>query len=238
MSISHNRIGVLIIGQTPRTDLTAPLAHLSDRCELMVRGALDSYQHIDVPITSNGTYPLVTRLRDGTHVTVDENFLTPLLQAAIDDLEQAGVTSILLLCAGPFLGLVSSRPLIRPFQLGTLVLQSLGLRRIAVIVPTNDQCSPAQVKWEEVGLEPVLISMEEKPSEQPLEDWITERIKALPELAALVLDYVGHPAGLVSELQSRMHLPVIDLGQLSGKVIEAILISRTVPAPSSKGANA
>ena len=238
MNPSCDRIGVLLIGQTPRADLTAPLENLNGSCEFVVRGALDGVQRADVPVGSADAYPLVTLLRDGTRVTVDEHFLTPFLQKAIDELEQEGVSATLLLCAGPFRNLVSSRPLVRPFQLATSVLQSLGLRRVCIVVPTDDQRRPAKMKWAEAGLEPVIISAEEKPTERSLEDWLVEQARALPGLAALVLDYVGYPAELLHHLQTEVQHPVVDLGHLALTVTETLfLFQSSVLTPSSGGSS-
>jgi len=111
----------------------------------VLRGALDELTACDLPEASVGSYPLVTRMRDGTRITVDEAFLTPLLQNAIDELEGEEVLASLLLCAGPFQALTSTRPLIRPFQLAAQTLKSLGLSRIGLVVPTDDQRDPARV---------------------------------------------------------------------------------------------
>ncbi len=74
--MNRERIGLLLIGQTPRPDLTAPLDHLAGAYDLVVRGALDALTASDLKTSDTGTYPLVTRMRDGTVVTVDERFLT------------------------------------------------------------------------------------------------------------------------------------------------------------------
>ena len=229
--IEKNRIGVLIIGQTPRTDLMVALDHLHDRCDFQVRGALDAIQKNEIPENARGAYPLVTRLKDGSKVTVDEEFLTPLLQQAIDDLEKEGVTSILLLCAGPFNNLKSTVPLIRPFQLAALVVKKLGMQQVLIVVPTNDQHEPAQTKWEETGLDPIVISAERKPTNVPLEVWLTETIHTLPNLTALILDYVGHPTELLSALRTTIPYPIVDLGHLAVAITEAMLAPRNEHTP-------
>jgi len=108
----------------------------------VLRGALDELTACDLPEASVGSYPLVTRMRDGTRITVDEAFLTPLLQNAIDELEGEEVLASLLLCAGPFQALTSTRPLIRPFQLAAQTLKSLGLSRASLCRPTISATLP------------------------------------------------------------------------------------------------
>jgi protein AroM len=221
------RLGVLLIGQTPRADLLAPLDRLRGGCELAVRGALDGVRYADIPTEPEGSYPLVTRLRDGARVTVDERFLTPLLQAAIDELELDGAMAVLLLCAGPFRDLTGSRPLIRPFQLAARVLGSLGLRRVGVVVPTDDQRAPALEKWANAGVEPIVLSVEAKPVNESLAEWLVERSGDLPDVSALVLDYVGYPIELLRHLQSNLRVPVVDLGHLAVAVAEALVTARS-----------
>ena len=219
------RIGILIIGQTPRPDLTAPLDRLGRAYEIRARGALDTLSTGDLT-EADGSYPLVTRMRDGTRVTVDEAFLTPLLQTAIDELEGEEVLASLLLCAGPFQALTSTRPLIRPFQLAAQTLKSLGLSRIGLVVPTDDQRDPAQHKWTEAGFEPVIWSMEARPASLPVEHWLPFLASNQADLSALVFDYVGYPLDTVRRVQALARLPVLDLGHLAVAALEAMLYKK------------
>ena len=221
--MKRQRIGILIIGQTPRPDLTAPLDGLGRTYDLVIRGALDDLSAGDLPDAGGGSYPLVTRMRDGTLITVDEAFLTPLLQTAIDDLEQEDVVLSLLLCAGPFHDLTSTRPLLRPFQLAVQTLQSLGLPRPGIVVPTDDQRGPAERKWTAAGFAPVIWSMETRPAALPVEHWLPSQASNHADLSALVFDYVGYPLDTVQRLQTLTPLPVLDLGHLAVAALEAML---------------
>ena len=221
--MNRKPIGILIIGQTPRADLMAPLDRLAQACDLRPRGALDALEAGDLPDGAGGSYPLVTRLRDGTQVTVDEAFLTPLLQEAIEALEREGVIALLLLCAGPFAALMSTRPLIRPFQLAAGMLRSAEHMRVGIVVPTNDQRMPSERKWTEAGLQPVIWSREEKPEALSLERWLAARAADHADLSALVFDYVGYPLDDVQRVQAEVGLPVIDLGHLAVAALEAMM---------------
>jgi len=70
-------IGAITIGQSPRPDLLARLrSHLqADGVTVVEMGALDALSVADLPGPAAGGYPLTTRLRDGSAVTVDEAFL-------------------------------------------------------------------------------------------------------------------------------------------------------------------
>lgn len=221
--MNRERIGILILGQTPRPDLTTPLDRLGRAYEMVLRGALDELTACDLPEASVGSYPLATRMRDGTRITVDEAFLTPLLQNAIDELEGEEVLASLLLCAGPFQALTSTRPLIRPFQLAAQTLKSLGLSRIGLVVPTDDQRDPAQHQWTEAGFEPVIWSMEARPASLPVEHGLPFLASNQADLSALVFDYVGYPLDTVRRVQAGVRLPVLDLGHLAVAALEAML---------------
>lgn len=219
----REQIGILLIGQTPRPDLTAPLEALAQTHALVVRGALDPLTQADLPDPAGSAYPLVTRLRDGVLVTVDEGFLAPLLQTTLDDVERQGVIASLLLCAGPFAGLTSTRPLIRPFPLAAQTLHSLGLARLGVVVPTDAQREPATRKWKDAGFNPVLWSMEAKPPDLSPERWLATQCARQLGLAALVFDYVGYPLGTIQRVRAQVRLPVLDLGHFAVATLEALL---------------
>lgn len=223
--MSRDRLGILLIGQAPREDLTAPLAALSDSYELVIRGALDALTIGDLPdvVDEDSAYPLTTLLKDQTQVTVDEAFLTPRLQRAIDDFESLDVLATVLLCAGEFAALSSKRPLLRPFFLTVDVLASSGLSNIAVLVPSNDQLSPSKRKWLAALFDPTMLSLEDKPQADRVEDWLERQLDEYQHAAALVIDYVGYPSTTLSAIQHRLAVPVFDLGQLTIMTLSSIL---------------
>ena len=91
----------------------------------------------DLPKGGVGAYPLTTRLRDGRPVTLDEAFLAPLVQAAVDEAERRGATTTLLLCAGGFPDVRARGVLVRPFDAAAAELRALGAVRIVVACPSR-----------------------------------------------------------------------------------------------------
>src|SRR3984885_15845327 len=110
-------VGVVTIGQSPRTDVMPDIAGpLPPGTRVIERGALD---HIDPAelaslVPACGEDLLVTRLRDGTEVTLAEARLTPLLQDAIDDVTGRGAAVVAGLCTGSLAGGRCPRPLLMP----------------------------------------------------------------------------------------------------------------------------
>jgi protein AroM len=221
-------IAAVTIGQRPRPDLLAPLlARLPADVEVVEEGALDGLTAAQLApraaldaSASDDAYPLTTRLRDGTAVTMDEAALAPLVQAAVARAGRAGADVTLLLCAGGFLDVVADGPLVRPFDAAVERLRSLGARRIAVVVPFEAQATPVTRKWEDAGFEPLVI-VGQLPTLEPPGDGVD----------AIVLDYVGHPADDVTALRARTQLPVVDLGECGAEAVERYLLDDGAARP-------
>ena len=74
-------IGALTIGQSPRPDLVGPLNdRLPEGCQIIQAGALDGLTAASLPPIDDTTYPLTTRMRDGSLVMVEESFLATRLR--------------------------------------------------------------------------------------------------------------------------------------------------------------
>lgn len=221
------RIAALTIGQSPRPDLLEPLrARLPDDVEILEVGALDPLLAATLPRPRarphpvTGRYPLTTRLRDGTLVTLDEADLAPLVQAALERGEDAGADVTLLLCAGGFGDATAHGALVRPFDAAVDRVRSIGARRIAVVVPIAEQAAPAIRKWANAGFDAVAIVGE--PASAP----------RAPGVDAIVLDYVGHPAATVAALRERTDLPVLDLGECGAEAAARHFVHHAGTRPS------
>jgi protein AroM len=216
-------IGALTIGQSPRPDLVAPLRQvLPNGCEVREAGALDALSKVDIPLTTRGAYPLTTQLQDGSLVMVEESFLLPRLQHALTQLEAAGVVATILLCAGTFAGLQATRPFVKPFSITRQVLQTLGLKSLGLIAPIPQQAAPIRQRWQAAGFVPSVWTADLDQQDKSFQEQLTTQIAA-HSLECIVLDYVGHPAARVRQLQEASPLPVIDLGQLAMRALAATL---------------
>jgi protein AroM len=225
-------LGVITIGQTPRPDLTAPLARLAASCRIAIRGALDGLSESEVQevvgqsaLTDSSSYPLVTSLSSGTRITVEESALVPLVQKRIDELDRQGALLHLLLCAGPFAELTSVAPLLRPFDLAVRVLREIGIEQIGVVVPTSAQSNPAARKWTRAGFDACIWSLEEKSPAVEVDEWVVKHYTddALRAGSIVVFDYVGYPASVLAGVRARLGAPVMDLGAVAIAVAEALL---------------
>jgi len=217
------RIAAVTIGQCPRPDLLVTLvSRLPADAEVIETGALDSLTAATLRSRSHrrdrssNAYPLTTRLRDETSVTLDEADLAPLVQVAIEKGEEAGAQVTLLLCAGGFRDAIARGPLVRPFDAGVDRLKSIRARRLGVIVPVADQAAAAGRKWATAGFDPVPI-VGDAATIAPRD--VTGR----DAIEAVVLDYVGHPTATVAAARNRWDVPVVDLGEEGAEVAARLL---------------
>lgn len=227
----NRTLGALVIGQSPRPDLTQPLRDLLP-ADVVLRevGALDGLTLADLPDASGAAYPLGTRMRDGTAVTIPESFLLPLLQQQLDALEADDVAATVLLCAGSFAELRGKRPLFKPFDIAQATLTSLGLRRIAALTPFAGQITPIQQRWHAAGFAAHVWA-------RPLADtadfanWLRGQLAQTEGVDCLLLDYVGHDPQARMWLQTActelaevaVSLPILDLGHLTLSTAAAAL---------------
>lgn len=187
-------------------------------CEIIQTGALDGLTPEELPDISGAAYPLVTRMGNGTVVTVDENFIAPKLQHAQDRLDSEGVAATLLLCAGTFANLHSFRPLYKPFDIACGVLNAINMKSIGLIAPVREQEAPIRQRWESMGWEPEVWTADLGDQDGGFHQQLRARINE-NNLDCIVLDYVGHPLEQVLQLQRSIKQPVIDLGYLAMTVL-------------------
>ena len=120
--------------------------------ELIQAGALDLFRHRRKwkrcgPMVRENT--LVSRMRDGTGVMPQEQKIPSAAKQRIHDLEEQGVSAILIMCTGEFPETFVSRvPLIYPSKVICNVVAALGnLSRIGIITPEEAQIEDIQKKW-------------------------------------------------------------------------------------------
>jgi hypothetical protein len=221
--VSRPRIAAVTIGQAPRPDLLEPLLAQLGRDDVGEFGALDDLRADSIPsatAASERAYPLTTRLRDGTPVTIEEVDLAPLVQEAIGRAEDVGAIVTLLLCAGGFLETTARGILVRPFDAAVARLKQLRARRLAVVVPYAAQVEPSSRKWTAAGFDVAVLVGEPE----------TIDTTAAAGTDAIVLDYVGHPSRAIDALRARTAIPVLDLGECGADATVAALAMSSAEA--------
>lgn len=205
-------IGAITIGQSPRVDMTSDLLSLlSPNIELLEFGALDDYTYDEVKhlfSPRQGDDVLVSRMRDGRQVSLSEKAIIPLIQSCIHKAEDAGVTSILLLCTGKFPSFHSRVLLLYPQPIVQSLVEKLCAgEKIGVMVPEDEQMEEVRKKWKESGIEIHVVSG------SPYKD-IKNVLAAAEELrrddiALICLDCMGYTREMKHQIASLTKKPVI-----------------------------
>ena len=213
------RIGALVIGQSPRSDLVDPLRISLPHLEICECGALDRFTTAGALEKQEYHYPLSTRLRDGSYVIVEEADVAARLQGSLNRLEANDAAASILLCAAPFSSLKGTRPLIKPFTAAVSLLRSLGLQQLLIVCPFADQHDASFQKWTTAGFSVEVLT---DPGDPMLTSEMTAALQRSPQAQAVVLDYVGYPEHRAKQLQQSCRLPVMDLGMLSITMLTAL----------------
>jgi len=134
-----NKIGLITIGQTPRNDIAVEMKKvLGANFQLLVKGALDGFTKEELRMNFRpDSHVLVTRLSNGEEIKITKEFLIPLIQKKISELER-DVSLIVLLCAGVFPSFNSRVTMVFPSDLiKGAVKSALKKGRLGVIYPVR-----------------------------------------------------------------------------------------------------
>lgn len=212
-------VGILTIGQSPRTDVTPSIeAILEESVTIVESGGLDSLTHDTVcsvePEDFDTTY--ISRMRDGKSVKIGKSKLLPLLQAELSALEDT-VDIVLMLCTGDFPTLQTKKPIVYPDKvLNHIVSALLPSGSLGLIIPLAEQRGTLLSKWHQEGLK--IFAEVASPYE---ESDVAGAALALQKKGAdlIVLDCMGYNEQHKSEAVKGSGLPVILPRTLVARII-------------------
>lgn len=219
------RVGTVTIGQSPRTDLIPELAALwGTGVEVLERGALDGLGRAEVlaMVPEPGDYTLVTRLADGSPVTVGKRHILPRVEAAVYELDAAGVGCILLLCTGEFPAFVTRAPLLRPdLLLHQAVPALVAGRRVGLMTPSPLQVEQARAKWS--GLPGLEVAAANPYAEPERELAAAAQTLAGAGAQVIVMDCMGYTAAMKRLVRSVSGLPAVLARSLVARLAAELL---------------
>ncbi|MGN7385477.1 AroM family protein [Sporosarcina sp. SAFN-015] len=212
-------VGVLTIGQSPRTDVTPSIeAILENSVSIVESGGLDSLTNETVhsvePDKFDTTY--ISRMRDGKSVKIGKSKLLPLLQAELSALEET-VDIVLMLCTGDFPTLQTKKPIVYPDKvLNHIVSALLPSGSLGLIIPLEEQRETLISKWQQEELK--IFTEVASPYE---ESDIAGAARALQMQGVdlIVLDCMGYNEQHKSEAVKGSGLPVLLPRTLVSRVI-------------------
>lgn len=193
-----SKMGFVTIGQSPRTDITPDIvAQLPDEMEVVEAGALDEFDsraEVKEAVGPREDEPIfVTRMRDGSSVTVDRDSVVDLVQDRIDELAaDPEVSTIGVLCTGDFPEFDADVPILEPSDLLHAWAASIvDGGTIGVLMPKAEQLDQTFDKWD--GFDVVAAAG----SPYTDEDEVTPAAEAIGTDADLVvMDCMGYTPGM------------------------------------------
>ena len=143
------KIGMITVGQSPRDDIAPAMSRiLGPGIDIIQKGALDGLSDTEI----KGLAPeaaevyLCTRLTDGRQVVVAKEKILSLVQSRIDELNQASVDLIVLLCTGHFPRFESRCLIVEAQKIVDKSLDALVDERytLGIVVPLVEQMDQAR----------------------------------------------------------------------------------------------
>ncbi|OWR31514.1 AroM protein [Saccharibacillus sp. O23] len=219
------RLGMITIGQAPRADVAPILEEaLGAGIRLVQVGALDGVEETDIrkrlqPEDGEDDHLLTSRLANGRSAVFSRNKIRPLVQRKIDELEDAGIKQILLLCTGAFPGLTTRSALLyEPDRLLPPLLKALaGERRFGVVGPLAEQADSLRSKYGPYGLDPKYAAA--SPYEPDREAFRRAAAELRGEVDLIVLDCMGYTREMRSWIAEGSDVPVVLSNAMIGKVL-------------------
>ena len=146
-------LGLVTIGQAPRTDVLADLAPLLVGRAYVEHGALDDLDEHNpaafaVVAPEADEAPLVSRLRTGGSVQIGHRALVPRLEAAIERCAADGADAVLLMCTGHFEPVPARVPVYDAESLAQAsVVEQVGDTHFGVLTPVAAQVDESRARW-------------------------------------------------------------------------------------------
>ncbi|RYL87041.1 AroM family protein [Sporolactobacillus sp. THM19-2] len=221
-------LGIVTIGQSPRTDVQPILEeNLSERT-FVQKGALDGFtkDFIEKHLAPSGPsceYVLTSRLKDGNHVSMDRRKLQPFVQKKIDEFEREGVEYILLLCTGVFKNLkTNTAQIIEPDHvIPPIVKLMIGNKRLGVIVPLKEQITNLDDKFTCAGLEPIFSFA--SPYEKNREAFHQAGLELKEKTDFVLMDCMGYTEEMRQWIAEDTEKPTILSNALIVKVLSVFI---------------
>jgi protein AroM len=143
------KIGMITVGQAPRNDIVPVMSRIiSPGIEIIQKGALDGLAdaEIDELAPRSAEIRLCTRLADGRQVVVVKEKILSLVQAKINDLNQASVDLIVFLCTGHFPRFESRCLIVEAQRIVDNCIEALVDDRytLGIVIPLAEQMAQAR----------------------------------------------------------------------------------------------
>ncbi|MER2090836.1 MAG: AroM family protein [Sporosarcina sp.] len=203
---------ILTIGQSPRVDMVSAITmYLPKDTSLVEKGVLDelSIKEIEAIQPKDSKETLVTRLRDGSSVTLDKHDVISSLKRMIDDYQKNDIGIILLACTGKFESFESDIPIVYPDYLLSHVVKGLFKEgEIGVVIPLQEQSQSIMEKWNEAGFTCSVLACSPYDYQTSKLIHVAREMDKLP-VKAIVLDCMGYTDEMKKVMVAHTAKPVL-----------------------------
>lgn len=191
------RVGLITIGQSPRTDITDGFRDALEPCDVDIveAGVLDGLTLDQVrakywpSYEGEGETIYVSRMRDGMEVKLLKNLVYVGVQQRISELE-AECDLVVVLCTGTFDGLRSSVPVVFPDEVLHRAVRKLGIaKRLHIVGPAAEQKPFLTAKWSD-AVDKLTFTISSPYQDFHLDSVVSDIGKNRPE--GVVLDCMGY----------------------------------------------
>lgn len=223
--LKHQRMGVVVIGQSPRPLVAAEIAAvLSPGIRIELRGALDgmSRAEIDAIPPVDGHDTLFTLLPNGDAVTISKKEVEWRASQQVTRFKHEGVGVVMLACTGKFPNLAPEGLVILPSAvLHRLVEAVLPKGRLGVFSPVPEQTALIDKKWQRHGVEVVGVTL--RPGSDNATVDAAARTMAEREPDLVVMDCMSYTSANKARLRQTYSGPVILAVAAAARVVEELV---------------
>ena len=216
-------LGIVTIGQTPRSDIERACRAYAGGTAIRIVGALDGLTRDEIRLLEHrdAPYPLLVRLADGATADVPLQALVPRVTACAADLAAAGARLVVIWCAGDFPDIACLVPVLRPGRLlPACAAEAMQTRNIGVVTPVPGQVEAARAKWQADGFS-ATVTWAAPGDADALARAGRELAEAAIEL--VVLDCMGHGEDARRDLARASGHPVVSAQSLTARVAGALV---------------
>jgi len=223
--LQHRRMGVVVIGQSPRPSMQAEIAAvLSPAVTIELRGALDgmSRDEINAIPPLDGADALFTLLPNGDNVRISKKAVEGRANAQLARFKQDGIEVAMLACTGKFPNLTADGLVILPSAvLHRMVEAVLPKGRLGVFSPLPEQTALIATKWQREGVEIVGVTLQPGSDDATVDAAAKAMASKQPDL--VVLDCMSYTSANKARLRQHYSGPVILSIAAAARVVEELV---------------
>jgi len=223
--LQHRRVGVVVIGQSPRPDVAAEIAAvLSSGMTIELRGALDgmSRAEIDAIPPLDGADALFTLLPNGDNVRISKKAVEGRANAQLARFKAEGIDVAMLACTGKFPNLAPEGLVILPSAvLHRLVEAVLPKGRLGVFSPLVEQTELIAKKWQREDVEVVGVTLTPGSDDDAVDEAARAMAEKAPDL--VVLDCMSYSSANKARVRKIYGGPVILSIAAAARVVEELI---------------